>query len=71
MTTIPYLIGRSTGDKHIERLVEKHPKTDILKETRDKNSFFYYLRLELPVFLQANWSVLSSGQAVLHTENIY
>lgn len=40
MTSVPYLIGRNAGSRHIEKMLKKHPKMSVLKKAQDKNSFF-------------------------------
>ncbi len=43
MVTIPYLIGKKAGSASVERIVEKYPKADRMREFRQQNDFLFVL----------------------------
>ncbi|MGM9658523.1 MAG: TVP38/TMEM64 family protein [Eubacteriales bacterium] len=47
MASVPYAIGRKTGNRYRDRLIEKHPKIALLQETGDTNSFFVILLVRI------------------------
>lgn len=47
MTSLPFFLGRNAGSKHMDKLVEKHPKLAFLQNMENKNSFFLSFAVRL------------------------
>ena len=47
MSSIPFLIGKKSGGKVLDHLIQKNPKLDILREIPGKNEFFvsFFVRI--------------------------
>lgn len=47
MSTIPFWIGKTSGGKVLDHLIQKNPKLDILREIPGKNEFFvsFFVRI--------------------------
>lgn len=47
MVTIPYLLGKKTGAKAVDKITARYPKAAHLREMRQENDFFFVLLVRL------------------------
>lgn len=66
MTTIPYLLARKAGNRHLDKLLKKHPKMMWLKEAQSENSFFVSFIIRLIGLLPSDLVSAFFGAGAMH-----
>ncbi|MGN0179379.1 MAG: CDP-alcohol phosphatidyltransferase family protein [Monoglobaceae bacterium] len=61
MVTIPYLIGKKAGSSSVERIMEKYPKADKMREFRKQNDFIFVLMMRVMGILPSDIVSLYMG----------